>query len=139
MSVSTWAQSSAMAPDAYTANVIAENMFAQVDNQGNQYQILEEIMDHKTDGHAMYSYIKEQNNGGKLQRTTKGWELLVLWKDGSTSWTKLKDLKASNPIEVAEYAVANRIADEPAFKWWVPYVLRKRNRIISKGSLLPES
>ena len=57
---------------------------------------------------------------------------LVQWKDGSTSWTKLKDLKASNPIEVAKYAVANRIADEPAFKWWVPYVLHKRNRIISK-------
>jgi hypothetical protein len=27
-----------------------------------------------------------------------------------------KDLKASNPIEVAEYAVVNRIAEEPAFK-----------------------
>jgi hypothetical protein len=35
------------------------------------------------------------------------------------SWVKLKDLKASNPIELAEYAVANRIAEEPAFKWWV--------------------
>ena len=44
----------------------------------------------------------------------------------------LKELKESNPIEVAEYAVANRIADEPAFAWWVPQVLRRRNRIISK-------
>ena len=29
-------------------------------------------------------------------------------------------LKDSNPIELVEYAVANRIQDEPAFKWWVP-------------------
>ena len=49
-----------------------------------------------------------------------------------TSWEKLKDLKASNPIEVAEYAVANRIAEEPAFVWWVSHVIKKRNRIISK-------
>jgi hypothetical protein len=31
----------------------------------------------------------------------------------------LKDLKESNPVEVAEYAVANKIDDEPAFAWWV--------------------
>ena len=33
------------------------------------------------------------------------------------------DLKASNPVEVAEYAVANRLVKEPAFKWWVPHVI----------------
>jgi hypothetical protein len=48
------------------------------------------------------------------------------------SWVKLKNLKESNPVELAEYAVANRIAEEPAFKWWVSNTLRKRNRIISK-------
>jgi hypothetical protein len=28
---------------------------------------------------------------------------------GSISWEKLKDLKASNPVEVSEYAIANRL------------------------------
>ena len=32
----------------------------------------------------------------------------------------------------AEYAVANRLTEEPAFNWWVPQTLRRRNRIISK-------
>ena len=32
----------------------------------------------------------------------------------------------------AEYTVAAKIAIEPAFAWWVPYTLKKRNRIISK-------
>jgi hypothetical protein len=45
---------------------------------------------------------------------------------------KLKDLKESNGIEIAEFVVGNRLVEEPVFKWWVPKVLRKQNRIISK-------
>ena len=41
-------------------------------------------------------------------------------------------MKASCPLKVAEYAVANNIEDEPALAWWSKDVLRKRNRIISK-------
>ena len=45
----------------------------------------------------------------------------------------MKDLKASNPIELAEYAVGNHLVEEPAFRWWVKDAPRTRNRIISKG------
>ena len=41
------------------------------------------------------------------------------WKDGSVDWVPLKDLKQSNPVDMAEYAVANEISDEHAFNWWV--------------------
>ena len=44
-------------------------------------------------------------------------------------------MKASNPVEVAEYAVANHLTEEPAFKWWVSHVIKHRNRIISKVKL----
>ena len=50
------------------------------------------------------------------KRTTVGWEILVEWRDGSTAWVPLKDLKDTNPVELAEYAVANKIAEEPVFK-----------------------
>ncbi len=30
-------------------NVIAKNMYAQVDDEGNMFQLLDEIMDHKKD------------------------------------------------------------------------------------------
>jgi hypothetical protein len=56
----------------------------------------------------------------------------VEWKDSAKNWVPLADLKDSNPVEIAEYAVANGINSEPAFHWWVPHVSRKRNRIISK-------
>ena len=55
--------------------------------------------------------------------TTKGWELCVEWRDGSTDWVSLKDIKNSYPVEAAMYACDNNIHEEPAFAWWVPYTL----------------
>ena len=34
-------------------------------------------------------------------------------------------------MEVAEFAVAQGIQEEPAFLWWVPYVLQRRQRIVA--------
>jgi hypothetical protein len=110
-------------------------MYAQVDDEGNMFQLLLEIMDHKKDGTAIdisNGMVTSANGNMKPKITMQGWMLLVMWKDWSRSWVKLKDLKVSNPIELAEYAVVNCIAEEPAFKWWVSHTLCKLNRIISK-------
>ena len=48
------------------------------------------------------------------------------------NWIALKDLKESYPVQVAEYSVDARILMEPAFAWWVPYMLKKHNRIVAK-------
>jgi hypothetical protein len=40
-------------------------------------------------------------------------------------------LKEWHPVQVAEFAIATGIADEPAFNWWVTCVLKKRDWIIS--------
>ena len=60
-----------------------------------------------------------------------GCQLCCQWKDGSTSWEKLSDLKESHSIETAKFAVTADIYHEPAFNWWVPHVLKKRDHIIS--------
>ncbi len=57
--------------------------------------------------------------------------MCVEWKDGSTSWERLADLKESNPVEIADYAVTHGLDSEPAFAWWVPFTLKRRNRIIA--------
>jgi hypothetical protein len=44
---------------------------------------------------------------------------------------ELAELKDSYPIELAEFAKALGIVDEPAFAWWVPHTLRRRNAILS--------
>ena len=42
------------------------------------------------------------------------------------------DVKESYPVQLAEFAISNRIAEEPAFVWCVPFVMKKRNRILAK-------
>ena len=119
--------------ERHTANIIAEAIYSQIDEEGNTVSLLDEITDHKFDETAVKKEdgtIPGPNGSSKPKITTKGWWLLARLKDGSEQWIKLKDFKESNPLEVADYAVANQIADEPAFAWWVPTVIRKRTRVL---------
>ena len=98
--------------------------------------MLKEIVDHKSDESALRvddGYTVGRNGNLHPKITTQGWKLLCEWKDGSTEWIALKDIKDSYPLEIAEYAVANQIQEEPAFKWWVGDVLCTRNHIIGKN------
>ena len=116
----------------FAANVIAENMWAQCDLEGQQHLLMEEIVDYRVDNTAVMDGEQYVRVGGNQHhvKTTRGWKLLVRWKDGSESWERLSDLKESNPIEVAEFAVGRDIDQEPAFHWWVPFTLKRRDRII---------
>ena len=118
----------------YAANVIAENVLSQVDNSGFHTQALDRISMHERLGNAVShkdAYITTKRGVRKLRQTTIGWRFLCEWKDGSSSWVPLKSLKESNPVEIAEYVTAIGLDIEPAFKWWVPYTLKKRDTIIA--------
>lgn len=119
----------------YSANVIAENMLTQVDSEGFSTTLMEAIVDHRRDPAVATSkddkYVITKSGQKRLRKTTVGWKLLVRWRNGNEDWIPLKDLKESNPVETAEFARARGIADEPAFVWWVPYTLRKRDVILS--------
>lgn len=120
---------------ALAANVIAENMFAQVDEEGRRHMMLDSIVDMRTNGDQVEqkdAFVTSSNGVKRRRETTKGWECCALWKDGSTSWGTMKDMKDSYPVELAEFAVENGYADEPAFAWWISYVLKKRDRIVAK-------
>ncbi len=58
--------------------------------------------------------------------------MLIQWRDGSETWTSLKNLKELYPVETAEYAIQAQIHEEPAFAWWVPQVIKKCKSIILK-------
>ena len=118
-----------------TANLIAENLMAQVDEEGRRQMMLSAITDHRVLKDAIPKSQGTYVNPYGVRRrktTTRGWELLVEWRDGSSDWVSLKDLKDSYPVELAIYAKERTIEDEPAFAWWVPYVLRKQQRILQK-------
>ena len=102
------------------ANIIAESMFSDIDSESHHYQILKEIVGHEQKNNAISKengYCTSHNGNRVPKCTTKGWEFMVEWADESTSMVPLKDLKVSNPVEVAEYVTANNLEEKPAFKW----------------------
>ena len=69
------------------------------------FGVIEQINKHDTRLELMEKDLEENFTmlrGCKLPtKTTKGWELCICWKDGTTTWEKLSDLKESNPVELA--------------------------------------
>jgi hypothetical protein len=66
--------------DTYSANIVAENLYSQVDTEGKQYQVLSEIIDHRTNGHAVSiddAFITDKYSNQHRRKTTMGWEMLI--------------------------------------------------------------
>ena len=57
----------------YSANIIAENMYAQVDSEGFSHMILDHIADYKKDGNAVDkadSYVVTKRGRRRLRKST---------------------------------------------------------------------
>ena len=80
----------------YSANIIAVNLLAQIDPEGFHTNVLEAILDHKSDGTVVpmsRKYFKTKQGRQTQCKNTVGWELQIKRKNGSTQWVKLKDSK----------------------------------------------
>src|SRR5207253_2406090 len=69
----------------YSANIIAENMMNQVEDEGFAVTHLKAIIDHWKSDNALDkdSAFTTTNRGVRRQRkTTHGWTMLVWWSDG---------------------------------------------------------
>jgi hypothetical protein len=78
------------------------------------------------------AFVTMKNGVKRWRQTTQGWQLLCQWKDGSTNWVALKDMKNSYPVQVAKYAKVNQIDEEPVFAWWIEHTLQKCDHILLK-------
>lgn len=90
--------------ERYQANMIAENIYAQADDEGRVSIMLEEIYGHRKDGNAVpkaEGFTRNRSGDPKLKITTAGWFVKVRWMDGSTDELPLRLVKESNPIELA--------------------------------------
>lgn len=75
----------------YLKNVIAENLYSQVDEEGRSFLLLDEIVDHEKGDAA----VSKDESASVNCHTTKGWKFLVSWKDGTTSYVPLREMKNS--------------------------------------------
>ena len=77
-----------------TANIIAENLLAEVDAEDCEFILVEEIEDHGKTADAMptgQGMFKTSRGTKREKRTTRGWEFLVRLKGGGADWVTLKD------------------------------------------------
>ncbi len=113
-----------------TAISIVQAMYAQRDINRNEYLILTYFIDIQKEPTAIsIDEQKSVHNGQEyILHNNLGWHICWQWKDGSTSWEKLSDLKESHPLQ---YAVAMGVDHEPGFNWWVPHTLKKHDAIIA--------
>ena len=100
-----------------TVNVIPESMYAQCNLQGNEYILLDVLVDYHRDNKAISLPDQQTTIQDRpvTRKTTAGWKICCQWKDGSTSWEKLSELKESHPVQTAEFSIAQGIDHEPAF------------------------
>eukprot|EP00957_Ditylum_brightwellii_P137272 10465478-Ditylum_brightwellii.AAC.1 len=64
-------------------------MFAQIDEEGHQFQVLSEIIDHRKDTSAIPmadGMIRSANGQIKPKITTRGWELHVQFENEGQEW-----------------------------------------------------
>ena len=122
--------------DIISANNIANYIWDQVDTNGYSDTLLDSILDCKFDSKAVTGdgYIMDQNGKKCLHKTAAGVKMKVSLRSGDKiikTWLPLKDLKESNPVQVAEFAKTRGLDTKPEFKWWVNHTLKKRDIIIA--------
>ena len=106
-----------------------------MDVEENRHVLFQDIFNHRYDGTEVKeqdAFVTTHTRTKRRRETTKGVEVLVQWKDGSTTLVTLKDMKNSYPLQMAKYVVQRHIVGNPSFAWWIQHVLAKRNLIIRK-------
>ena len=71
-------------------------MYAQYDPDGNMYVMLDDLTDHRKSSKALSiedHKTTDSRGCNVMRRSTAVWQIFCQWKDGSTSWEKLCDLK----------------------------------------------
>ena len=65
------------------ANYIAENLFTQIDQEGNRHVLLDELIDYRVNSREVKlqdAFITTGTGTRRRRETTIGWELLAQWK-----------------------------------------------------------
>jgi GH15 family glucan-1,4-alpha-glucosidase len=105
----------------YNANKIIEAIYDNVDENGVDELFFEAIVGHERTPEA---------NQATGTYTTKGRRICVSWKDGTSSWHTLAEIKNSYPLQLAEYAIQHQLDKEAAFIWWIKPTVKHKKTFI---------
>ena len=117
----------------YGANVIAEAIYNQVDDNSFQEVSFKEVIGHQKNSNAMTDEAFQNLFGSKNLGhacTTEGWDICIAWQISSSSWHPLSNIKNSAPLHLAKHAMHNSLQDEPTFSWWVKEALHQKKYML---------
>ena len=72
-----------------TADIVAENLLAEVNAEGDKFLLMEETEDHRKTADATPKHrgtFLTSWGIKRKKRTARGWEFLVRWKGSSSNW-----------------------------------------------------
>jgi hypothetical protein len=75
--------------ESYATNLIAENLYSQVNAERHETLFLDYFLEHKKDSSVVFyndQYTCSYNRNRIRRITPQGWKSLIQWKEGSTSW-----------------------------------------------------
>ena len=90
----------------FSIKCLAKNLFNQSDLNGWDTVLINEVVD--TQKYTSTSIAKEvetfitDSGQEKDVVTTKGQDVHIIWKEQSTSWLPMYEVKSGNPIELVE-------------------------------------
>ena len=88
--------------EQHTTNmIVAKYNYSDIDEEGHTFTMMNELLSHKKDDTAL---TKDEatyfTKSGQLQNkpATMVWKIEVHWKDGTSSWCPLSDIKESYSV-----------------------------------------
>ncbi|KAL7489060.1 LOW QUALITY PROTEIN: hypothetical protein ACHAW6_014650 [Cyclotella cf. meneghiniana] len=113
-------------------NVIAETLYAQCETDGNEYVLLDSAVNYQCNidvAVPRHDQVKVMDDKQVVTHSTKVGSCAMHGRIAAPLGKSY--LKKLHPLQVAKFAHSMGIADEPAFNWCVPWVLKKRDQIVS--------
>ena len=88
----------------YAAELIYENIYSETDPDGNEFFLLNDILDHRSTAKTLNpeDAFEGESTNSKYKKTTAVWEILVEWADNNwpQSWISFKDLNNRIPFRL---------------------------------------
>ena len=88
---------------AFSANLIAENIFAEIDEEVNRHLMMDEITDHWFDEASVKiqdSFVITSYGTKHRSQTMQDFSICIKWRNGNTAWVDLKDIKDPYPVQL---------------------------------------
>ena len=89
----------------FSDNLIIENMFAQIHEEGNLHMMMDKITDYWFDETAVKSqdaFVTTSSGTERRSQTTQGVSMCIKWHDGNTTWVSLNDSKEAYHFQLAD-------------------------------------